>query len=51
MFDKIELEEIVSSKCKYPFINFKAEREIGNDLFDSRKSNCKIGWRNYPRQY
>lgn len=32
MLDKIELEEIVPSSRKYPFINFKAEREIGNDL-------------------
>ena len=29
MLDKIELEEIVPSSRKYPFINFKAEREIG----------------------
>lgn len=32
MLDKIELEEIIPSSRKYPFINFKAEREIGNDL-------------------
>ncbi len=32
MLDKIELEEIIPSSRKYPFINFKSEREIGNDL-------------------
>ncbi|MGT2802241.1 ATPase components of ABC transporters with duplicated ATPase domains [Streptococcus henryi] len=32
MLDKIELEEIVPSSRKYPFINFKAEREMGNDF-------------------
>lgn len=32
MLDKIELEDIVPSSRKYPFINFKAEREMGNDL-------------------
>ncbi|HGA4104279.1 TPA: ABC-F family ATP-binding cassette domain-containing protein [Streptococcus agalactiae] len=32
MLDKIELEEIVPSSRKYPFVNFKAEREMGNDL-------------------
>lgn len=37
MLDKIELEEIVPSSRKYPFINFKAEREIGNDLLDRLK--------------
>ena len=31
MLDKIELEEIVPSSRKYPFINFKAEREMGNE--------------------
>ncbi|MDN6161289.1 MAG: ATP-binding cassette domain-containing protein [Atopostipes sp.] len=30
--DKIELEDIKPSSRKYPFINFKPEREIGNDL-------------------
>lgn len=32
MLDKIELEEIIPSSRKYPFINFKAEREMGNDF-------------------
>lgn len=32
MLDKIELDEIVPSSRKYPFINFKPDREIGNDL-------------------
>lgn len=40
MLDKIELEEIVPSSRKYPFINFKAEREMGNDLL--RVENLKV---------
>ncbi|HEV4910814.1 TPA: ATP-binding cassette domain-containing protein [Streptococcus pneumoniae] len=42
MLDKIELEEIVPSSRKYPFINFKAEREIGNDLFTVENLTVKI---------
>ncbi|MBJ8326337.1 ATP-binding cassette domain-containing protein [Streptococcus pacificus] len=32
MLEKIELEEIVPSSRKYPFINFKSERETGKEL-------------------
>ncbi|MDG7867514.1 ATP-binding cassette domain-containing protein [Streptococcus pneumoniae] len=42
MLDKIELEEIVPSNRKYPFINFKAEREIGNDLLTVENLTVKI---------
>ncbi|HGS3280553.1 TPA: ATP-binding cassette domain-containing protein [Streptococcus pneumoniae] len=42
MLDKIELEEIVPSSRKYPFINFKAEREIGNDLLTVESLTVKI---------
>lgn len=42
MLDKIELEEIVPSSRKYPFINFKAEREIGNDLLKVENLTVKI---------
>lgn len=42
MLDKIELEEIVPSGRKYPFINFKAEREIGNDLLTVENLTVKI---------
>ena len=42
MLDKIELEEIVPSSRKYPFINFKAEREIGNDLLTVENPTVKI---------
>ena len=42
MLDKIELEEIVPSSRKYPFINFKAEREIGNDLLTIENLTVKI---------
>ncbi|PRT75900.1 ABC-F family ATPase [Streptococcus anginosus] len=42
MLDKIELEEIVPSSRKYPFINFKAEREIGNDLLTLENLSVKI---------
>jgi len=42
MLDKIELEEIVPSSRKYPFISFKAEREIGNDLLTVENLSIKI---------
>lgn len=42
MLDKIELEEIVPSSRKYPFINFKTEREIGNDLLTVENLSVKI---------
>ncbi|CTE61571.1 ATP-binding cassette domain-containing protein [Streptococcus pneumoniae] len=42
MLDKIELEEIVPSSRKYPFINFKAEREIGNELLTVENLTVKI---------
>ena len=42
MLDKIELEEIVPSSRKYPFVNFKAEREIGNDLLTVENLSVKI---------
>ncbi|WP_084588901.1 ATP-binding cassette domain-containing protein [Streptococcus pneumoniae] len=42
MLDKIELEEIVPSSRKYPFINFKAEREIGNDSLTVENLTVKI---------
>ena len=32
MLDKIELDDIQPSSRRYPFVGFKAEREIGNDL-------------------
>ncbi|QLB53239.1 ATP-binding cassette domain-containing protein [Streptococcus sanguinis] len=42
MLDKIELEEIVPSSRKYPFISFKAEREIGNDFLTVENLSVKI---------
>ena len=42
MLDKIELEEIVPSSRKYPFISVKAEREIGNDLLTVENLSVKI---------
>ena len=42
MLDKIELEEIVPSSRKYPFISFKAERDIGNDLLTVENLSVKI---------
>ncbi|MDR0298266.1 MAG: ATP-binding cassette domain-containing protein [Streptococcaceae bacterium] len=32
MLDKIEVEEIVPSSRKYPFVKFDQEREVGNDV-------------------
>jgi ATPase components of ABC transporters with duplicated ATPase domains len=42
MLDKIELEEIVPSSRKYPFISFKSEREIGNDLLSVKDLTVEI---------
>ncbi|KPJ22320.1 ATP-binding cassette domain-containing protein [Streptococcus phocae subsp. phocae] len=42
MLEKIELEEIVPSSRKYPFINFKAEREMGNDLLSVENLSVTI---------
>ena len=42
MLDKIVLEEIIPSSRKYPFINFKSEREIGNDLLTVENLTVKI---------
>lgn len=42
MLDKIELEEIVPSSRKYPFIGFKPEREIGNDLLSVKDLRVEI---------
>ena len=32
MLDKITLDDIQPSSRRYPFVGFKPEREIGNDL-------------------
>ena len=42
MLDKIELEEIVPSSRKYPFIKFNAERELGKDLLTVENLSVKI---------
>ena len=42
MLDKIELEEIIPSSRKYPFISFQSEREIGNDLLTVENLSVKI---------
>ena len=39
---RLNLEEIVPSSRKYPFISFKAEREIGNDLLTVENLSVKI---------
>ena len=42
MLDKIELDEIVPYSRKYPFIKFKPDREIGNDLLTVDNLSVKI---------
>ena len=37
--DKIELDSIVASSRRYPFIDFKPERQLGNDVLDVEKLN------------
>ncbi|MDR0200375.1 MAG: ATP-binding cassette domain-containing protein [Streptococcaceae bacterium] len=41
MLDKIEIEEIVPSSRKYPFVKFDQEREIGNDLLTVKDLTVK----------
>ena len=42
MLDKIEVEKIVPSSRKYPFVGFQQEREIGNDLLRVENLSVKI---------
>ncbi|AND80233.1 ABC-F family ATP-binding cassette domain-containing protein [Streptococcus pantholopis] len=42
MLDKIELEEILPSSRQYPFIKFRSEREIGNDLLTVENLSVKM---------
>jgi ATPase subunit of ABC transporter with duplicated ATPase domains len=42
MLDKIEVEQIVPSSRKYPFVGFEQEREIGNDLLTDKDLTVKI---------
>ena len=36
LLEKIELDEIKPSNRKYPFVDFKIEREVGNEVLDVR---------------
>ncbi len=40
--DKIEIEDIQPSSRKYPFVGFKPEREIGNDVLIVKNLSKKI---------
>lgn len=42
MLDKITLDDIQPSSRRYPFINFKPEREIGNDLLQVENVSVTI---------
>ena len=42
MLDKIEVEEILPSSRKYPFVGFEQEREIGNDLLTVKDLSVTI---------
>ena len=42
LLDKITVEDIKPSSRKYPFINFKQEREVGNDLLDVNEISMTI---------
>ncbi len=39
--EKIELDDLVPSSRVYPFIDFRAEREIGNDVLDVKDLSAK----------
>ena len=37
LLDKITLDDIQPSTRKYPFVGFKPEREVGNDILTVRR--------------
>ena len=39
--DKIEIDEIIPSSRRYPFIDFRPERGLGNDVLDVEKLSLK----------
>ncbi|MDF2822147.1 MAG: ybiT 2 [Clostridiales bacterium] len=43
LLDNLQMEEVRPSSRKYPFINFKPEREIGNDLLWVKNISKTIG--------
>lgn len=42
LLDKIVIEDIRPSSRKYPFVNFKQEREVGNDLLTVNEISINI---------
>jgi len=42
LLDKIVIEDIKPSSRKYPFVNFKQEREVGNDLLTVSEISMNI---------
>jgi len=41
VLEKLELEELPVTSRKFPYVNFKPEREIGNNVLEARKLNAK----------
>jgi ATPase subunit of ABC transporter with duplicated ATPase domains len=41
VLDKLELEELQVTSRKFPYVNFKPDREIGNNVLDVRKLNIQ----------
>ena len=48
--EKIELDEIQPSSRKYPYIDFRPNREIGNEVLTVDRSFQDHRWRKSPRQ-
>jgi ATPase subunit of ABC transporter with duplicated ATPase domains len=43
LLDNLNLEDIKPSSRRYPFIDFKPDREAGNDLLEIKNLSCRIG--------
>ena len=41
VLEKLELEDLPVTSRKFPFVQFKADREIGNNVLEVRKMNTK----------
>lgn len=41
VLEKLELEDLPVTSRKFPFVQFKAERELGNNILECRKLNSK----------
>ena len=43
LLDNLQLDNIKPSSRRYPFVNFKQDREVGNDLLEVKNISKTIG--------